>query len=49
MMPYRNDLLNRFTYSVPEIQSPHFYARPSQARAIQKKTDILFPSTDQAL
>ena len=47
MMPYKNNLLNRFTQSVPEIQSPNFYAKPLQARAMQKIPDILFPSTDQ--
>ena len=47
MMPYKNNLLNRFTESVPEIQSPNFYARPLQARAVQKIPDILFPSTGQ--
>ena len=38
---------NRVTRSVLEIRSPHFYARPSQARAVQKRLGFVFPSTDR--
>ena len=31
---------NRVTRSVPEIRSPHFYARPSQARAVRKRIGL---------
>ena len=47
MMPCKNNLLNRFTQSVQEMQSPNFYARPLQAQAVQKVPEILFSSTDQ--
>ena len=36
-MQYNKQFTNRVTRSVLQIQSPHFYARPSQARAVQKK------------
>ena len=35
------------TWSVLEIRNPHFYARPSQARAVQKRSGFVFPSTDR--
>ena len=38
---------NRVTRSALEIRSPHFYARPSQARAVQKGSGFVFPSTDR--
>ena len=33
--------------SALEIRSPHFYARPSQARAVRKRSGFVFPSTDR--
>ena len=45
MMPYnKGDLLSG---SVLEIQSLHFFAQPSQTRAVQKRSGFTFPSTDQ--
>ena len=38
---------NRVTRSVLEIRIPHFYARPPQARAVQKRSGFVFPSTDR--
>ena len=38
---------NRVTRSVLEIPRPHFYARPSQARAAQKRSGLVFPGTDR--
>ena len=38
---------NQVTWSILEIRSPHFYARPSQDRAIWKRSGFVFPSTDQ--
>ena len=46
-MPCNKRFTNRVTRSVLEIRSPHFYARPSQARAVQKQSGFVFPSTDQ--
>ena len=47
MMPFNKRFTNRVTRSVLEIRSPHFYARPSQARAVRKGSDFVFPSTDR--
>ena len=43
MMPCNKRLTNRVILSVREIRSPHFYARPSQARAVQKGSGFVFP------
>ena len=40
MMPSNKRFTNRVTRSVLEIRSPHFYARPSQARAVKKKIGL---------
>ena len=40
-------ITNRVTWSVLEIRSPHFYARPSQDRAVRKRSGFVFPSTDR--
>ena len=37
MMPLNKRFTNRVTRSVLEIRNPHFYARPWQARAVQKR------------
>ena len=47
MMPSNKRFANRFTRSVQEIRSPHICARPSQARAVRKRSDFVFPSTDR--
>ena len=47
MMPSDKRFTNRATRSVLEIQSPHFYARPSQARAVQKRSGFVFLGTDR--
>ena len=47
MMASNKRFTNRVTRSVLEIRSPHFYARPSQARAIQERSGFVFPSTDR--
>ena len=46
-MPCNKRFTNQVTRSVLEIRSPHFYARPSQARAVQKRSGFVFPSTDR--
>ena len=46
-MSYNKRFTNWVTRSVLEIQSPHFYARPSQAGAVQKRSGFVFPSTDR--
>ena len=46
-MAYNKRFTNRVTRSVLEIRSPHFYARPSQARAVRKRSRFVFPSTDR--
>ena len=47
IMSYNKRFTNRVTRSVLEIRSPHFYARPSQAQAVQKRSGFVFPSTDR--
>ena len=47
MMASNKRFTNRVTRSVLEIRSPHFYARPSQARAVRKRSGFVFPSTDR--
>ena len=47
MMPYSKRFTNRVIRSVLEIRSPHFYPRPSQARAVQKRAGFVFLSTDR--
>ena len=47
MMPSNKRFTNWITPSVLEIRSPHFYARPSQAQAVQKRSGFIFPSTDR--
>ena len=47
MMPYNKRFTDQITRSVLEIQSPHFYAQPLQAWAIQKTSDFVFLSTDR--
>ena len=47
MMAYNKRFTNRVTRSVLEMRNPHFYARPSQARAIHKRSGFVFPSTDR--
>ena len=47
MMPSNKRFTNRVTRSVLEIRSPHFYARPSQARTVRKRSGFVVPSTDQ--
>ena len=42
-----NDLLTGLTRCVVEIRSSHFYARPSQARAVQKRSGFVFPGKDR--
>ena len=42
-----NGFTNRVTRPVLEIRSPHFYARSSQARAVQKRSGFVFLSTDR--
>ena len=46
-MPCNKQLTDRVTRSVLEIRSPHFYARPSQARAARKRSGFVFPSRDR--
>ena len=39
---------NWVTQSILQIQSPHFYyAQPSQAQAVEKKSGFVSPSTNQ--
>ena len=38
---------NRVTRSVVEIRTPHFYARPAQARAVRKTSGFVFPNADR--
>ena len=45
-MPCNKRVTNRVTQSVLEVRSPDFYARPSQARAVRKRSGFVFPSTD---
>ena len=47
MMPHNKRFTKRVTRSVLEIRSPHFYERPLQARAVQKRSGFVFPSTDR--
>ena len=47
MMAYNKRFTNQVTRSVLEIRSPHFYARPSQARALRKRSGFVFPGTDR--
>ena len=47
MMASNKQFTNRVTQSVLEIRSPNFYARPSQARAVRKRSGFVFPSTDR--
>ena len=48
MMPYSKRFTDRVTRSVPEIRSPHFCARPSQARAVWKdRASHFLTSTDR--
>ena len=47
VMPYNQRFTNWVTRSVLEIRSPHFYARPEQARAVQKRLGFVFPGTDR--
>ena len=37
MMAYNKRFTNRLTWSLLEIRIPHFHARASQARVVQKK------------
>ena len=45
--PSNKRFTNRVTLSVLEIRSPHFYARPSQARAVRKRSSFVFPGTER--
>ena len=48
MMPINyNRFTNRTTRSELEIRSPHFYAGPSPAGAVRKRSGFAFPSTDR--
>ena len=42
MTPSNKRFTNRATRSVLEIRSPHFYAGPSQARAVRKRSGFVF-------
>ena len=44
VMPFNKRFTNRVTRSVLEIRSPRFYARPSQAQAVRKRSGFVFPS-----
>ena len=44
---YNKQFTKRVTRSALEIRSPHFYARPSQARTVQKRSGFVLPSTDR--
>ena len=46
-IPFNKRFTDQVTRSVLEIQSPHFYARPSQAQAVRKKLGFVFPTTDR--
>ena len=46
-MPYNKRFTNRVTRSVLEIRILHFYARPSQARAVRKRSSFIFPNKDR--
>ena len=46
-MPCNKRFTNRVTRLLLEIQIPHFYARPEQARAVRKTSGFRFPSTDR--
>ena len=43
MMPSNKRFTNRFTWSVLEIRSPHFYPRPSHAWTVRKRSGFVFP------
>ena len=47
MMPYNIQFTNRVTWSILEMQSPHFNAQPSQAQAIRKRSGLVFLCMDQ--
>ena len=47
VMSYNKRFTNRATRSVLEIRNPQFCARPSQARAVRKRSGFVFPSTDR--
>ena len=47
LMAYNKRFTNRVTRSILEIRSPHFYARPSQARAVRKRSGFVFPNKDR--
>ena len=47
MMPLINDLPTGLLGPCKEIRSPHFDARPSQARAARKRSGFVFPGTDR--
>ena len=48
MMPLINNFTNRVTRPILEIRNLHFYAWPSQAQAIQKRSGFIILSMDQA-
>ena len=47
MLPCNKRFTNRIAQSVLEIRSPHFYSRPSQARALQQRMSFVSPIMDQ--
>ena len=47
MLLYNKRFTNRVTRAALEIRSPHFYARPSQDRAVRKRSGFIFPTTDR--